>query len=325
MKRYLKHFYLSILLFFLIIVGFATWDLINFPIDLDLIEYAGLGEKFYHPQNDTIKFFLLIIFSLIFFYYFFSIFFKHSIVNFKELYKIDITANNKSELNYLCFFLIFLVVLEFLSYDFVILISKIDIFHEGLWLTPSMNFNLTNSFWSNSFIERGLGGNFFPVLAWHFFENQNIGSTRLFELFFLFLNKIILIYICKHLSENLIFNKKTKNLFFLIFTVYCLNLVEYPDKGYGYFAFRYFILLFFVLILFKSFNAKNNFNFNNFFLGLFSSVSILWYLDIGFYINFLLILWIIYIFNFRKKIKYIYFTFVGYFFGMVFLFHNFSY
>ena len=159
MKKYLKHLYLFILLFILILISFIAWDLINFPPKLDQIEYGEFanpnfkfGDKFYHPQSDTIKFFLLIIFSLIFFYYFFSIFFKHSIVNFKELYKIDITANNKSELNYLCFFLIFLVVLEFLSYDFVILISKIDIFHEGLWLTPSMNFNLTNSFLSNSFI-----------------------------------------------------------------------------------------------------------------------------------------------------------------------------
>lgn len=314
MKKYLKHLYLFILLFFLILISFIAWDLINIPAKLDQIEYVGYGEKFYHPQNDTIKFFLLITFCLIFFYYFFSIFFKHSIINIKELYKINITENNKSELNYLCFFIIFLVVLEFLIYDFAILISKIDIFHEGLWLTPSMNFNLTNSFWSNSFIERGLGGNFFPVLAWHFFENESIGSTRLFELFFLFLNKIILIFICKHLSENLNFNKKTKKLFFVIFAICCLTLVEYPDKGYGYFPFRYFILLFFILILFKSFNTKNNFNFNNFFLGLFSSISILWYLDIGFYINCLLILWIIYLIL-EKKLNILITLLLGIFLG----------
>ena len=56
MKRYLKHLYLFILLFFLILISFITWDLINFPTKLDQIEYVGFGEKFYHPQNDTIKF-----------------------------------------------------------------------------------------------------------------------------------------------------------------------------------------------------------------------------------------------------------------------------
>ena len=100
MKRYLKHLYLFILLFILILISFIAWDLINFPTKLDQIEYVGLGEKFYHPQNDTIKFFLLITFCLIFFYYFFSIFFNHSIINIKELYKIKITVNKKTELKY---------------------------------------------------------------------------------------------------------------------------------------------------------------------------------------------------------------------------------
>ena len=39
-------------------------------------------------------------------------------------------------MNYLCFFIIFLVVLEFLIYDFAILISKIYIFHEDNVYAP---------------------------------------------------------------------------------------------------------------------------------------------------------------------------------------------
>ena len=82
MKRYLKHLYLFILLFFLILIGFIAWDLINFPPKLDQIEYGEFanpnfkfGDKFYHPQSDTIKFFLLIIFCLIFFLLLFLNFF----------------------------------------------------------------------------------------------------------------------------------------------------------------------------------------------------------------------------------------------------------
>ena len=299
---YLKHIYLFILLFFLIIIGFVIWDFIYLPFNKDLVGYEGFGEKYYHPQNDTLKFFLLINFCLFFFYYFFSIFFKQSKLTYKELFQDNINENKKLQLNYLFFFFITLILIDFLGFNFKKLISEIDIFHEGLWLTPSMNYKITNSFWDTSFIERGIGGNFFPVFAWYIFSNESIGSSRLLSIIFLLFNKIFLVFVCKHLSENLYFEKRVKCLFFLILAAYSISLVEYPDMGYGYFDTRYSLLLFFILILFKSFRNNNNYSFCNFFLGLFSSISILWFVDIGLYTNILLFLYLIYLI-FRKNFK----------------------
>lgn len=318
-----KNFYLFLILSLNILIGFVFWDYINIPINKDLVGFEGFGQPNYHPHNDTLKFFLFIVFCLLSFLYFYYKIFKNQSLNYKEIFHIDFITTKKKDLNLITLFIFFLIFLEFLNYDFKILISKIDIFHEGIWLTPSINYKITKLFWDSSYFERGIGGNFFPVFIWNLTKTDGIGSVRLLDIFCLMLNKIFIVLICKFLSENLLFDKKIKILFFLILSICSISLVSYPDVGYGYFGFRHSLLLLFVVILLKSFEKANKNLIINFLLGAFSSFSILWYLDVGFYTNLLIVLYSIFL-VFKKKSKSFFSLIIGLLFSWLFFYLIFS-
>ena len=78
----------------------------------------------------------------------------------------------------------------------------VDVFHEGLWLTPSSNSKLTEEFWQSTYIARGFFGNFYPYLIWNFLDIETIGIVRFFDLIFILLNKILLfIYIIQNCNN----------------------------------------------------------------------------------------------------------------------------
>ena len=193
------------------------------------------------------------------------------------------------------------MILDFNKYS-----GYLDYFHTGTFLTPANNFFHTKRLWLSSYIDYGLFANFFPVILWKLFNIQTIGLTKLLPLFLLFFNKILLVFLSKEVSKNLLFSEKVKLSYFIILSILSVSLVSYEDLYISKFSPRSLLFLSFFLIFFNSLYKFDRFSFSNFVLGLFSIISLLWYIDIGAYINVLLLLILIYFFmryEFKKCIS----------------------
>ena len=126
--------------------------------------------------------------SIIFYYQYYE---NKFFINLK---KIIFNYDNIYLNNHISFFLVFwftvlIIIFEFFLLNFNDLNYHVDIFHEGLWFTPSNNAILTSEFWNSTYIARGFFGNFYPYLIWNLFEIESIGIVRFFDLFFILLNK----------------------------------------------------------------------------------------------------------------------------------------
>ena len=229
----------------------------------------------------------------------------------------------KSDLtiNFIYIFFLFLIFLNFLSFhpkDFF----SLDVYHDGFKLTPSMNFSLSNKLWSGSFIESGFFPNFQSLLAILFIDKISIGSTYFIKYLIIFLNKVIVLSISFLVAKELKFSKKYKIFFFILFSIFLLNLINKP--GISYFPERYLLYLLFILLIFLNFLPNNHFSLVliSLAIGSLSFISIFWWMDIFIFINLLLLIYCIFLFlrKEKNKLKYI---FIGYFLFLILSFINF--
>lgn len=290
---------------FIISIIFVTfvWDKISIPFD---IESAHVGDsyldKLHHPQNDTLRFitYLSIPFLVLIFYYqmYEKIFFK----NLKSvIFEYDnLVSENPYKLKVFLWITISLIILEFFFIDFENLDHQIDIFHEGLWLTPSTNIKIKNEFWQSSYILRGFFGNFYPYFLWKFFNVETIGIVRFFGLFVVLLNKILLLLIAYRISISVSFNNNAKVIFYLLMSLTFLIFTSYMSP---IFLLRSFLLLIFMILLLNFIILKNKKIINLFLIGLLSSLGMFWYIDIGIYINAILFLFLIFLI-FKRQINF---------------------
>ena len=151
----------------------------------------------------------------------------------------------------------------------------------------------------SSYIGRGFFGNFHPYYIWKFFNIESIGSTRFLQLVFILGNKILLLFIAKKMSLITSLNDEIKITYFLTLSLILLAFTGYGDSV---FILRSFLLLLFIYILLKFLTENKKKSFNLFILGLFSGLSMLWYIDIGIYINVLSLILIIF-FVYRREFK----------------------
>ena len=186
----------------------------------------------------------------------------------------------------------------------------VDVFHEGLWLTPSSNSKLTEEFWQSTYIARGFFGNFYPYLIWNFLDIETIGIVRFFDLIFILLNKILLLFISFKIATISNLNKNQKILFYLLLSLSLLFFTSYMSPV---FFLRSFLLLLFVLLILNYLISKKKI-INLFFIGCLSSLSMFWYIDIGIYINLFLLLLFFYLLI-RREINYFLILFISITFG----------
>ena len=196
------------------IVGLFFWDKISLSPDNYLIGYEALETKNYHPQTDTLRFFFYILVSLVPFFIFLLNLYKEKTFSIKEIINLNCTSKEKYSHNifdYLFYSIIIATLLNFTLINFEDFFNGFDIYHEGLLLTPSNNYVLTGGHWSASFVERGLFGNFYPLILWSFFDNNHsIGLARLSALILLLSNKLLLIILAKQITSNIHFEKFEK-------------------------------------------------------------------------------------------------------------------
>lgn len=295
-----KNIKIYLILFLSICLASYLWSVIHLPVITDLNYGAEYLEKSYNKNNDVFRFVVFVIVSLAPFLYFYLYFNKSKVYSIKDF--INLNQNNTIQNKNPQLFLYFLVLccfIEFLLIDFTKYISNIDIFHEGLWITSAFNFLKTGDFWKASYIDRGIFGNYYPYILWNYLE-VSIGSVRFSNLLLLLINKILLIFLAKQISDNINFLKIKKIIFFILLSILFLSTVSYYDQEE--FVTRSPLLILFLNIFLYALNSSKRFSFSYFILGLFSVISILWYLDIGAYLNFLVLLILLFFFL-RKDFK----------------------
>ena len=278
-----KNFILFLVFISSLFFALWIWDKIFLPITKDNLNN-------YHTQTDTLRFIFFIFISIAPFLFFYLKFFSNKLNSLNTFLKIKTEkVNLKNEDNFHYFFYLFIIfiIFEFLLIDFTWFIGPIDIFHEGVQLTPSNNFKLTDGSWSASFLERGLFGNLFPVLIWFFLENNSIGAPIFGTILLTFLNKILLVFLAKQISENINFKTLEKILFFLLLSLILISFTDYYDQSH--FSRRFVLYLLFFNILIPAITIKNKLSSSNILLGFVSTLSLLWWLDIGIYLNTILI------------------------------------
>ena len=173
----------------------------------------------------------------------------------------------------------------------------LDIFHEGLWLTPSFNSKINNEFWKSSFVYRGFFGNFHPLFLWKIFDLESIGITRLLNLTIILFNKLLLLTISYRIASISSLKSDEKTIFYLLLSMTLLTFTSYMDPV---FFLRSFLLLLLVFFLLNFYVVEKNKIIHVILIGLLSSSSMFWYIDIGVYINFILFVFFIYLLILKK-------------------------
>jgi len=307
-KKYLTLIFTAIA----IIISTFLWDKILLPYDIQNKIYGEYSINEYNPNNDTIRFIFFVSFPLLIFLISYLTFYKEKTfsLNYILFNKNDIKKNNKTNFAPLIILFIIVLSIELLILDFGKFSQNIDYVHDGMILTPSSNAYFLNKFWESSYIERGLFAQFIPVLLWDLFNIKTIGLAHISSLILLYLNKILLVIFCSKISQHLFSRDFVKKIFFIILSILSVSLVSYYNLDA--FPERSFLFLLFFIIFENSFR-DNKFYISSFLLGLFSIISMLWFIDIGAYINFLLLVMLIYFFL-RKEIR----KFSSTLFGIVF-------
>ena len=276
------------------------WEYIKIPFDNSItIKGEHYLPQLHNPLNDSIRFVMFVfiplfgylIYNLIINQTKFFIFLKN---NFLTLEKSSNNFQGNKDLFKISFIFFIFLFVEFLSLDFKSFVSEIDMFHEGLWLTASSNKIYTNEFWKSSYIGRGLFGNFYNYFAWKIFDTNTVGISRYIPLIFTLLNKLVLILIAKSLIEKTNSDKIIKNIFFIILGFLVIDLFDYDITAGSYF--RLFLLLVLTLLLLKYFENFEKTSFSIFVIGLLSSISLFWFIDIGFFVNFIILFLFIFLF-----------------------------
>jgi len=284
-----------------ILISTFLWNKILLPYDIQNQIYGEYSINQYNPNNDTLRFIFFVSFPLLIFLISYLIFYKEKTFSFNYVLfnKGDIKKNSRT--NFIPLIILFIIVLsiEFLTLDFNKFSQNIDYIHDGMLLTPSSNAYFLNKFWESSYIERGLFAQFRPILLWDLFNIKSIGLVHISSLILLYFNKILLVIFCSKISQHLSLNNFIKKIYFLILSILSVSLVSYYNLSA--FPERSFLFLLFFIIFESSF-YNNKFYFSSFLLGLFSIISMLWFIDIGAYINVLLLIILIY-FLLRKEIK----------------------
>ncbi len=300
MRKYLSY----ILIALSILISTLCWDLIKFPYDNDNLINGNYSLREINPLNDTIRG-LFFIFFPISIYILTEIKLNKSklLFNLNDHLKFDdATILNKNEFNITSLILIIFIFIEFFSLDYQNFVTNLDTHHEGTLLSAPVNFYLKGTLWLGTLYDYGFIGNNISIIFSYIFGDYSIGINRFSKVGIILINKILIILLCRKIILN-VNEFRNKSLIFFIFSFTCLSLANFYQDVTPIHQ-RLFIFLVFFLFLLEILNFKMN-KFLSFLTGLFSSISLLFYIDIGSYINaiiFLALLYLVFQKNFTNSI-----------------------
>ena len=255
----------TISLIFTIFFCTFFWDYISLPYDEGNTIKGEFYTNKYNPNNEILRFIFFVGLPLLVYLIAFikinSTFGLSQNTNFflhrnKLIEKDSIKDSN---LDYITVVFILFISFEFLTIDFNDYLDKIDVHHDGTFLTAPLNYIHKNSFWLSTFYDYGMLGNNIGLIFYKIFGEYNLGSIRLATLILLFFNKVVLIFLSRKIVTS-IDNVKFKELFFIILTASILVLSSYEDFNLSSFSPRSFVLLLFILLSINTFGS-NKFNY----------------------------------------------------------------
>ena len=169
-----------------LIISSLAWEIINFPkMTNSSIRLFDNVDILNNPINDPLRFIVFLtipLLSIVFLVQkkdkiFFKNFLEFDYFNKKPF--INKNKENNFQLNFLTYFIFFVLIVEFLFIDFSKFDHLVDFFHEGMWLSASQNLKLTGDYWTSSFIIRGL---FWLIFTLFFFGKFLIRVNRYYKI-----------------------------------------------------------------------------------------------------------------------------------------------
>ncbi len=299
MKKYIPW------LFLISGIVFSTliWNFISFPYDYSNTIVGQYSNNKFNPLNDTLRGLVFIFFPLTLY----LISFLRNNTKYESLknFQTKITLQNKY-INFLCIIFVIFSIIEFYSLNYNNFLGELDVFHEGVFLTAQLNFFSKDQIWTGTFFDYGFLGNNIGVFFNYIFNDYSIGIQRFGFKYLILINKILIILICRKIILS-VDSANNKELLFFIFSLCSLSLASFYDHVTPFHS-RSFIYLIFTLLAFHLITSEKNNFFLPLIIGLFSVISILFYWDIGTYINVLIAALLIYLF-FVKKYFYFFIIF----------------
>ena len=285
-----------------ILIAALVWEKITLPLNNTIGAKGFLVSIGYNPTNDTIRYVFFISLPLIAFLFLNQILYKKNLKlkNLIDEKNTKITNHYPLIIIISSIFIIF-IFLEFFSVNYSFSSYRIDQFHDGNYLSPFQNYISTKNIWISSQLTHGASDIFYPVLMWKILGVESIGATRTFGIFLILFLKLLSVLLAYQLTKILNLNKATKIFFFTILTAIILSMSRYTFlSGAYYLSYRdIFIILF--LIFFIELFIDSKFRFlSTIIIAFISVISILFHTDIGIYINFILIVYCLYLLVSKK-------------------------
>ena len=280
----------------LLAISIIFWDSIKLPYDESNVIVGQPFYKKFNPINDKIRFLFFIVPSvLIYLFCYLRVNTNTFRFNLKSkdffLYRLENKEiNSDNSLNLYNYLFILLITLEFFSLDFNRYINTVDMFHDGTFLVPPLNYLESRELLKSTIHNYGFIGNNLGLFSNFVLGYYSIGSITFISLILLYLNKFFIILISKKIISYLNFEDTLKKLLFIIFTFFLIFSIPHYFGGP-----RTSLFLFFILLLGTALCDSTFSKFKFFIVGIFSVISLLWWFDIGFYTNLLIILTAIYL------------------------------
>lgn len=287
----------------LLIIAFF-WDHIRLPYDESNNIVGNYYYNKFNPLNEILRFILFIGLPTIIYFYFYLRLNKNLLSFNVNNVNFFLKKNNDKKKDFLkkyYYFFIFFILIEFISFEFSYHINYLDLFHSGTFLVPPLNYLVGKDILKTTLYDYGLIANNLALIYNFIFGYFNPGSIIFIFLLLIFFIKLLLIKILKKLFDFLHFKKEIKIVFYCLISFIAINLPNYYNYS-DYFDPRIFLYLLFVYFLGSQLVKDKQFNLNYFFVGLYSLISVLWWFDIGAFVNGIIILLILY-FIFCKEYK----------------------
>ena len=129
------------------------------------------------------------------------------------------------------------MVIEFLSITFPI--YEVDSFHDGQKLSSAYKHYTEGSLWSGSYVTVGI---FYETLSssifWSLFDHISIGLSRFAEIAYIFIFKILFIFLIYQISKLTQLDLKKKIIFFIFNSVVFISLIDYNIISTDNFSYR---------------------------------------------------------------------------------------
>ena len=272
------------------------WNKITIPFENpeEVVGFYAINN--HHNFNDTLRYILFICCPLIVYFIFLFLLKKNEYKSLDQIF-IDTdyikNSNNFNSYFYLGIFFL-LILLPLFSSEFPQ--NKAEIFHEGVFLSGALNFDISNNLWINSYSNAAIFHDVINTkIAWMMTGSKTIGSMRLFLMLLETFTSLLLIIFIFRLSKKFNFKENQEILSIVFLGIISLYLI---NKSI---SFRFIPLILFFIFSLNILTSRNKNLISSIGIGFLSIFSLLWSLEIGAFLNASIPVLII-ILLFQKKI-----------------------